>query len=214
MFGLSVSDVFAFAQHHPGLQAFSIIFATFILEDAATILAGMQAADGSLSVPVALGSLYVGIVLGDLGLYGLGRLAAHIPWVRRLLPQRRIEMVRAWLDGRVFRVVLVSRFLPGVRLPAYTTCGYVGASLRQFTLATMIATLFWTSALFTVSMRAGDFLMAHFGIWRWAGALGLVIFMILASWLARILRRRSGRQRSAPPPHAQHQQQYRNAHQR
>ncbi|MEO8715464.1 MAG: VTT domain-containing protein [Acetobacteraceae bacterium] len=194
---MSVSDVFAFAQHHPGMQAFAIIFATFILEDAATILAGMQAADGSLSVPLALGSLYVGIVLGDLGLYGLGRLAAHVPWVRRLLPPTRTEMVRAWLHGRVFRVVLVSRFLPGVRLPTYTTCGYLGASLRQFTLATMVATLFWTSGLFAVSMRAGGFLMDHFGIWRWAGALALIVFMIFAGWFAGQLRRRSDKRRSA-----------------
>ncbi len=193
MFGLSVSEVFAFAQHHPALQAFAIIFATFILEDAATVLAGMQAAAGSLSIPLALGSLYVGIVLGDLGLYGLGRLAAHVPWVHRLLPPQRTETVRAWLHGRVFRVVLVSRFLPGVRLPSYTTCGYLGASLRQFTLATMIATLFWTSGLFALSMRAGDFLLAHFGAWRWADAVGLVVFMVLAGWFARRLRGRGGK---------------------
>ena len=35
----------------------------------------------------------------------------------------------------VFRVVLASRFLPGLRLPTYTTCGFVGADLRQFALA-------------------------------------------------------------------------------
>ncbi len=199
MFGLSVSDVFVFAQQHPGLQVFAIIFATFILEDAATILAGMQAADGSLSIPLALGSLYVGIVLGDLGLYGLGRVAAYVPWVARMLPPARTEMVRAWLRGRVFRVVLVSRFLPGVRLPTYTTCGFLGASLRQFTLATMIATLFWTSALFAVSTRAGQFLMDHFGIWRWAGALGLIVAVILVGGVARYLRGQFGKRRSSHP---------------
>jgi membrane protein DedA with SNARE-associated domain len=186
---LSVADLFAFAQHHPALQVFVIIFATFILEDAATVLAGMQAADGSLSVPVALGSLYVGIVLGDLGLYGLGRLAALIPFVRRLLPPQRTETVQAWLQGRVFRVVLISRFLPGVRLPTYTTCGYLGANLRQFTLATMVATLFWTSGLFALSMRAGSFLMAHYGAWRWAGAVGLVVALVVAGRLATVLSR-------------------------
>ncbi len=193
IFGLSVSDLFAFAQQHPALQVFVIIFATFVLEDAATVLAGMQAAQGSLSVALALGSLYVGIVLGDLGLYGLGRLAALVPLVRRSLPPQRTEAVRAWLAGRVFRVVLVSRFLPGVRLPTYTTCGYLRASLRQFTLATMIATLFWTSGLFALSMRAGSFLLAHFGVWRWAGAAGLVVFMIAAGRIATVLTRRKER---------------------
>lgn len=76
MFGVSVASLLQYAAHHPGLQAGAIIVATFILEDAATILAAMQSAAGDLSIPVALGSLYVGIVLGDAGLYGLGRLAA------------------------------------------------------------------------------------------------------------------------------------------
>jgi membrane protein DedA with SNARE-associated domain len=208
---LSVSDLFAFAQQHPALQVFVIIFATFVLEDAATVLAGMQAADGSLSVPLALGSLYVGIVLGDLGLYGLGRLAALVPFVRRLLPPQRTEAVRAWLQGRVFRVVLVSRFLPGVRLPTYTTCGYLRASLRQFALATMIATLFWTSGLFALSMRAGSFLLAHFGVWRWAGAVGLVVFMILAGRLATAV---SHHKESQTKHERQRERRYEDAHQR
>jgi membrane protein DedA with SNARE-associated domain len=204
---LSVSELFDFAQAHPALQVFVIIFATFLLEDAATVLAGMQAADGSLSIALALGALYVGIVLGDLGLYGLGRLAAMVPFVRRLLPPQRTETVRAWLQGRVFHVVLISRFLPGVRLPTYTTCGYLGASLRQFTLATMIATLVWTSGLFALSMHAGSFLLAHYGAWRWAGAVGLVVALVLAGRLATVLSR--GKKDAK-----RRERQYEDAHQR
>jgi membrane protein DedA with SNARE-associated domain len=189
MLGLSVASWLAFAEHHPGLQVFAIVIATFILEDAATVMAGTQAAAGSLSPALALTSLYVGIVLGDIGLYGLGRLAALVPWVLRVLPPRRTRMVRAWLDGHVFRVVLISRFLPGVRLPTYTTCGYLGASFRQFVLASMIATLFWTSGLFALSLKVGDFLMAHFGAWRWAGVVGLIVAMVVAGRFAtRILK--------------------------
>ena len=110
------------------------------------MIAAMQTADGSLSGPLALASLYVGIVLGDLGLYGLGWLAARFPPVARFIPPHRKEVVRAWLDGRVFKVVLISRFLPGLRLPTYTTCGFVGADLQQFALAVVIATICWTIA--------------------------------------------------------------------
>jgi membrane protein DedA with SNARE-associated domain len=147
-------------------------------------MAGTQVAAGELSPALALGSLYMGIVLGDVGLYGLGRVAALVPWVRRLLPPRRAAMVRAWLDGRVFRVVWISRFLPGVRLPTYTTCGYLGASFRNFFLASATATLFWTSGLFALSLKVGDFLMAHFGAWRWAGIVGLIVTMMVAGRFA------------------------------
>jgi len=182
----SIASLLIAAGHSPVLQALAIIAATFILEDAATVLAAMQAEAGSVSVGLALASLYIGIVLGDLGLYGVGRLAARLRWVNRLLPPRHQDTVRAWLSGRVFRVVLVSRFLPGLRLPTYTTCGFLGADLRQFTLAAIIATLCWTSLLFGASLRVGQWLIDHFGAWRWAGAAGFVVFVILAGRVAAL----------------------------
>ena len=183
MLGNSIASLLAWAGHHPLLQATAIVLSTFILEDAATVIAAMQTADGSLSAPVALASLYVGIALGDLGLYGLGWLAARFPPVTRFIPPHRKEVVRAWLDGRVFKVVLISRFLPGLRLPTYTTCGFVSADLQQFALAVVIATICWTSLLFGVSLRIGEVLMDHFGAWRWAGAAGFALFIVVAGRL-------------------------------
>ena len=84
----------------------------------------------------------------------------------------------------MFKAVLISRFLPGLRLPTYTTCGFVGANLRQFALAVVIATFCWTSLLFGVSLRIGQVLIDHFGVWRWAGAAGFAIFVIIAGRLA------------------------------
>ena len=184
MLASSISSLLALAGHSALFQAVAIILGTFILEDAATVAAAMQVESGGLSPWLALASLYAGIVLGDLGLYGLGRLSAHIPWVARQLPPRRQEVIRSWISGRIFKVVLVSRFLPGLRLPTYTTCGFVGADLRQFTLAAVAATACWTSLLFATSLRVGHFLMDHLGAWRWAGAAGFVVFIIVAGRVA------------------------------
>jgi membrane protein DedA with SNARE-associated domain len=183
MLGNSIASLLAWAGHQPLLQATAIVLGTFILEDAATVVAAMQAGDGSLSAVLALASLYVGIALGDLGLYGLGWLAARLPLMARFLPPHRKEVIRAWVDGRVFRVVIASRFLPGLRLPTYTTCGFVGADLRQFASAVVIATICWTSLLFGVSLRIGEVLLQHFGAWRWAGAAGFVLFIVVAGRL-------------------------------
>ena len=184
MLASTIASLLAMARHRPLLQAGVIVLGTFILEDAATVLAAMEAEAGGLSIALALASLYVGIGLGDLGLYGLGRASAMLPWLGRWLPPRRTAAIRGWLQGRVFQVVLVSRFLPGLRLPTYTTCGFVGANLRQFASAVVIATLCWTSLLFGVSLKIGQELMDHFGAWRWAGAAGFVVFVILAGRLA------------------------------
>jgi membrane protein DedA with SNARE-associated domain len=184
MLASSITFLLALAGHSALFQAAAIILGTFILEDAATVAAAMQVADGVLPPWLALISLCAGIVLGDLGLYGLGRLSAHIPWVARQLPPHRQETIRAWVSGRIFKVVLVSRFLPGLRLPTYTTCGFVGADLRQFTLAAIAATACWTTLLFAVSLKLGKFLMDHLGAWRWAGAAGFVVFIIFAGRVA------------------------------
>lgn len=180
----TIASLLVLAGRQPLLQAGAIVFGTFILEDAATVIAAMQAGDHRLSVTLALLSLFVGIVLGDLGLYGAGWLSRRIRWVSRLLPPHRQEVLHGWLAGRVFKVVFVSRFLPGLRLPTYTTCGFVRADLKQFTLAAVVATTCWTSLLFAASLVMGKFLMAHFGAWRWAGAAGFVVFVIIAGRLA------------------------------
>jgi membrane protein DedA with SNARE-associated domain len=180
MLASSIASLLALAGHSPLFQAAAIIIGTFILEDAATVVAAMQVEQGGLSIPVALGSLYVGIVLGDLGLYGLGRLSAQIGWLARRLPPHRHAAIREFIAGRVFKIVLISRFLPGLRLPTYTTCGFVRADLRQFALAAVVATSCWTTLLFGASMRVGQLLMDHLGAWRWAGAAGFVLFIILA----------------------------------
>ncbi len=178
MVSLSVSGLLKAAGAHPLSQAAAIILGTFILEDAATVLAAVQFEAGDIRLIVALSGLYAGIVLGDLGLYGIGRSASMWPRVNRLVSAERHVRGRRWLSTRVFRVVFVSRFLPGARLPTYIACGFLRASFPQFALAAVIATSIWTSLLFFVSMRVGRLLMEHFGAWRWAGAIGFAVVIV------------------------------------
>jgi membrane protein DedA with SNARE-associated domain len=180
----SIVALLGYAGHSLPFQAIAIILGTFVLEDAATVIAAMQAQAGTIPISLALVALFIGIVLGDIGLYALGRAATRLRWVDQVLPPRRQEAVRGWLQGRVFQVVFISRFVPGLRLPTYTTCGFLGADLRAFILAAVIATSIWTSLLFGVSMRIGQILIDHLGAWRWAGTFGFVVFVVLAGRLA------------------------------
>ncbi len=184
MFGTYVTGLINAAGHSLLLQALAVILGTFVLEDAATVFSALRVQEGGMPWYVALLSLYVGIVTGDLGLYGLGFLAEQIPFFRRLVGEGRLTRGRAWLSDRVFMVVFVSRFVPGMRLPTYTACGFLGASLSRFILAAVVATLAWTSMLFLISMRVGKFLIDHLGAWRWVGAAGLVVTLMLAGRIA------------------------------
>ena len=187
MFGGSIAGLLDLAGRSPFVQAVLVIIGTFILEDAATVLAAMRVQDSSLSWVVALGALYVGIIVGDMGLYGLGRLAASFPRLRRLIPERRQAHGREWLNRHTFRVVFVSRFIPGARLPTYTACGFLHASFRRFALAAVIATLIWTSLLFGLSLRVGQVLVDYLGAWRWIGAIGFALVIVaMGRFVARM----------------------------
>jgi len=181
---ISAAHLLEIAGRSPVLQGAAIILGTFILEDGATAAAAMSVQSGGVAMPVALISLYLGIVVGDIGLYGLGRVAAHVPWALRLIPPQRQDRGKKWLERHVFKVVFVARFLPGVRLPTYTACGFLGADLKKFILAATVATLIWTTALFLVSLRVGRLLVEHLGAWRWVGFAAFLLAIILAGRLA------------------------------
>ncbi|MBB3881310.1 DedA family protein [Acetobacter oeni] len=174
------------AAHDPFAQVLAILLGTFILEDGATALTAIAVGSGLVSMVVALPALYVGIIVGDAGLYGLGRLAALWPAARRWAPAAtRRDGTPAppaggwWTGPALFRVVFICRFIPGTRLPIYTASGFFGAGFRVFILATAIATLIWTTALFALSLRLGQVLLDSLGAWRWVGIVGFVMSIIL-----------------------------------
>ena len=181
-----LADLLAAVAGGKALQAATIVGSTFVLEDAATLLAALQVASGALSLPLALGSLYAGIVLGDLGLYGLGWLSARHAWAMRLVPRRRRDLGHQWVSRRIFPLVMVSRFVPGLRLPTYTTLGFLRAPLGQFALSAIFATLIWTSGLFFISLKLGAVMARYLGAWRWAG---LGVFLVVLVVVGRIATR-------------------------
>ncbi len=178
---------------NPWLAFIAIVLASFILEDGAAILSAMAVADGHISIPVALGSLFVGIALGDLGLYWLGHLAARHPWARRWVSTERARGMQDWLSNRLIGAVISVRFLPGARLPTYTACGFLGMPFRRFAFAVVVATLIWTSLLFTFALGAGSLIMTKFGPWRWPVGIAVAVVILGGTQLiARRQARKSG----------------------
>lgn len=164
-------------------KALGIVIGTFILEDATTILAAMAADQGKLSPALALVSLYVGVAAGDVLLYGMGALGARWVPLQRWLTLPKRDRGHAWFSKHVVRTVVISRFIPGARLPLYTACGYFRAPLGRFALSAICATLVWTSLLFGISMHVGGWMSAHLSSWRWLGMLGFVFTLFFVGRL-------------------------------
>ncbi len=151
----------------PWLMALAIIAGTFVHEDLATVVTGMLVADGDIAVRVALPALYLGIVVGDIGLYGLGRLIATHRLSRRFTSGRRFAAMKKWLDQRLVTGVFVVRFLPGLRLPAYTAYGFFAMSLQRFVVSVVFAAAIWTSGLFYLSYKFAALTQHWLGMLHW-----------------------------------------------
>src|SRR3989338_10999345 len=106
------------------LSLLAIILGVFFLEDTTVVIVGMLAADGIISVPFALFSLYTGIIIGDTLLYCLGRLASTPPRLGQYVDHDFVAPFRLWLETRFVLTVFSARFIPGARFPAYTASGF------------------------------------------------------------------------------------------
>jgi membrane protein DedA with SNARE-associated domain len=159
--------------------AFAIILGTFLLEDPTTIIVGVLAADGSIPIPLALFSLYTGIVVGDIGLYCLGWLASTHPRLAHYVDHDFVAPFRTWLETRFVLTVFSARFIPGARLPTYTASGFFRASLSTFIVIAIGATSVWTTLLFSASYWFGSLTAAWVGPVRWSIAFIALIGLFL-----------------------------------
>lgn len=171
----------------PWALGVAILLATFVLEDAATAGAALLAADGIVPVSIAVMALFVGITLGDLGLYGLGWLGARNAGVRHMLQHRIAQDMSNWMHQRVITMVFSVRFIPGARLPSYTASGLFGLPFWRFAIATTLAASLWTSVVFTLIYAFGTVYHDRLGPWRWAIAAGAILVLILLPKLRRTL---------------------------
>jgi len=183
----------------PLLLALSVLLTAFISEDAAGIAAGSMVAHGLLPPLLAGTAVFLGIWVGDLLLFVLGRnlrpLAARWGWARRWLADPRVTQTRTWLDQRTWQAMVITRVVPGSRLPSYVAAGLLGMSAGRFAGWTAIACLLWTPVL--MGLGAGGAALLHAALPDWSpGGLALiaVVLVLALVLLLRQVLSRSARQ--------------------
>lgn len=134
--------------------ALSIFLATFIYEDGATLLAATVSASGALDPRVGLLTTFLGIWVGDMGLYGLGssfgRLTAQSVWLRRHLKPESLAKAEGWFAKHGWFALIMSRAIPGSRLPLYVAAGALRLPVRLFAKTTAVCSAVWVSAIFAI----------------------------------------------------------------
>ncbi len=184
----------------PPLASFSLALvlalaalATLASEDLACIAVGGLVAGGRVPfVPGALACL-AGIFLGDVLLFLAGRWLGPRALARApcswFLRAGSVQSARTWLERRGLLVILLSRFLPGTRLPTYFACGALGTGFWRFTLWFALAGLVWTPALVGFSAWLGSAALARSAFWRGNRALLLMAIVLAVGCLLALARR-------------------------
>lgn len=133
-----------------GLFAF-FFFATFFSEDAACILAGTAAANGRIGFLNALAACFLGILVGDLLLFGMGRVVGirifDNRFFQRFVSPNSIQRVSEWLEKNAGSAVFLSRFVTGLRLPTYLAAGALRTDFVRFSFWFFLASAIWTPIL-------------------------------------------------------------------
>ena len=166
-----------------------LVFAAYASEDLTCITAGLLVAQGRLDFPVAVAACYAGILSSDLGIAWLarvlGRPALRVPPFKWWVSEARFEEASAWLRRRALVVVLVSRFLPGTRLPTCLAAGILRTSLLRFCFYFALAVAVWTPAFVGVNAVLGREAVERFGGRLPGGLLGAVLALALVIFTVR-----------------------------
>jgi len=173
--------------HSGGVHAIvvGIVIGAFISEDGAIITAAALAASSVLDARLAFLSAFVGLWIGDLGVYAVTRWTAPAirrhgwfqPWFAKTIS---VESSRTRRKGR-WRLAL-SRFLPGTRLPAYIAAGLEQMPVAAFAMVTATSAMAWVALLF-FSIRLAPSRAATASHQLALLTLGgLVLFALLSIW--------------------------------
>ncbi len=136
-------------------------------EELAYIYAGIATAFGSLNLFLAAAACLVGALLGDLVMYGTGRLFGRgllrrRGWLSHWLNEKNEARAEEMIHRHGLKVFLLGRFLVGVRAPMYVAAGVLRMRLARFLLIDGICASIVIAVVFGLSWLLGWFLQGRY----------------------------------------------------
>lgn len=161
--------------------------ATMISEDLTIITVGILMAGQAIDWGLALVGCFIAIVAGDVGLWLLGRTLGRrvlkFPLIKRVLNERSLEKWGRVLDTHTGKAVILSRCLPGTRMPTFIAAGILASKPHLFMFWVAIAAFIWTPFLLGMTMLVGPGLLEVFrtvfhGPWAFVAAI-IVLYAVI-----------------------------------
>lgn len=148
--------------------------------------AAVAAHNRPLTVVLVIAAGALGAYLGDLVMYAMCRvggeqLARRLRWLR---DEEHLTVVQERLKRRQVPVLLVSRLIPGGRVPVLLAAGFLGLSWRTFVGANGPACVLWAIVYASVGVFGGTLFDKP-----WQGVVAAVVIVAvvtqIVSWVNR-----------------------------
>jgi len=138
----------------------SIFLSTFILEDVALATSIGLISTGAISFRLAFIACFLGISLGDLVLYFLGKLASQFESIQNIsfIKKHKSTLLKIRKSGVLTYSIVISRIVPGTRLPTYLAAGFLRYSFTRYLFLTLTSVFMWVM----VALLAGRSLQSIF----------------------------------------------------
>jgi membrane protein DedA with SNARE-associated domain len=165
----------------------------FVQEDAAIIGAVTAFLHPNMKTmatgPIILAAMLVGLVISDLWKYWIGFAGRSQKWAQGMAAKPNVGRIGSKITAHPGATLMLARFIPGTRIPAYIAAGFFGVRFGLFAFWIVTSALAYVGiaivALATVGAVAGKTGQLYF-----AGALvtGLLVFAIWNAVKSRMRR--------------------------
>lgn len=138
-----------------------------------------------LVLVVAFGA--AGAYVGDLVMYAMCRaggekLARRLRWLR---DEEHLATVKERLKEKQVQVLLVSRLIPGGRVPVLLAAAFAGLPWRTFVIANLPACALWSVVYAGVGLAGGSIFPEP-----WQGVVAAVLLILIVNWAISFIQKR------------------------
>ncbi len=182
------------AEWSGALAYLGIYLAAAIEGEVVFTAAAVMVAAGQLNGALVFVSAALGGASGDNFYYYIVRGALH-GHVRRWLARfpalaRRHQAIVERVHHHQTPMILMCRFLPGLRVAIPTACAYADVRARRFTPLDLVSSFLWATLIMTVVAWGGPHVLERVGLHGWrAAVVPAVILLLFVWWLGRTTRK-------------------------
>lgn len=133
-----------------------IFVGPFVQEDAAVIAAATLSASDTQHFPVVFFVILFGLFVSDIWKYWIGYSAHASARARRWAEKDKVMVLQDRVERHAVTTLLIARFLPLARVPAYVACGYFKMNYVKFCAIIFMTALLYCIAVFGIIHLLGE----------------------------------------------------------